>query len=781
MIHVDRSTIPVPKIYLSERTEQKRAELWEDTRDLLENRGQRSPDLETKLSFGMTSRIKVSGSFIPDYAQLLWGSAKDDLFRLFCGKCAYCETPLGENGGDVNLYRPRSGARNADGSVDPLHYYWLAYEWENTLISCPSCSRAKGPRFPVSGSRVRVDSREFADLQTEHALLLDPCQDTPPNHLTCDITGLLKALDARGQTTIELLNLNRRELVEARQAVWNATAQHVTQAVFEEGRNLGAVLSRIRETLQDRTQPYLLAHASAAWHVLEETGPLPWTLLEEARQILRHTLPANWGPPVPTFGSDSGPASPAPALPHAPAPAPETPLTIQAPGTNEPPVASKADYSIEVDDEQAKAEYFRTAKRIEHFTIRNFKAIEEISLPFPNPEAGRESWLMLLGENGCGKSSILQALALALMGQDHANSLGLDARRFVRRHPDVTEGQVVVNVSGVGEVTLHFSLDSPDFRVTPADPKVLLLGYGATRLLPKAARRQSSEQRAIRILNLFDPTAPLADIETWLLDRSRVSDERLVAIAFDLSRLLMLPADLRVCRDDDQIDLEYDGGRRALRDMSDGFQSIVALVGDIAMGVEGWWSSLREAEGIVLLDEIEVHLHPTWKISIVERLRETCPMLNFIVTTHDPLCLKGLRPEEVVVLRRDQETGVDVVTEIPRIDHLRSDELLSSFLFGLPSTRGQGTSVAIARYAALLGKEARSNAEEQDLVTLRASLSEELSDAVTPMQRVIQERVLASISPETLGNMEPATASPERLEILRQMSNLMGAGSKEPQ
>jgi hypothetical protein len=284
-----------------------------------------------------------------------------------------------------------------------------------------------------------------------------------------------------------------------------------------------------------------------------------------------------------------------------------------------------------------------------------------------------------------------------------------------------------VEVSGVGTIRMEFRRDSERFFIDPPDPKVLLLGYGATRLLPKAVGRASSDQRAIRILNLFDPTAPLADVESWLLNPEMVSDEQLERFGDDLARLLMLEDDTRIHRDNGHVELEYKGSRKVLRDMSDGFQSIIALAGDISIGVRDWWDGLREAEGIVLLDEIEVHLHPTWKISIVERLRETCPMLSFVVTTHDPLCLKGLRPEEIIVLRRSPENEVEVVTDIPRIDHLRSDQLLSSFLFNLRSTRGSGTAVAIARYSTLLGKEGRNPGEEAELQRLRESLQQELS------------------------------------------------------
>lgn len=795
MIHVDRAAVPTPEVYASERTEAERNRLRELIRDYWKHgASEREGFIGKALQYAASGRLQGLSVLGGDFTHDLWKEAMEVLLDLFHSKCSKCETRLDAETGSVTFHRPRGNTRALDGSVSPLHYFWLAYEWDNTFLSCRHCARAKGHRFPLAGSRVSIGETDPVKLAEEAPLLLNPCVDSPQLHLNLNPEGLLLPRDKRGEVTIEVLNLNRRELVAARHEAWGQTSEAVRGALMEEHSRPGSLLRCLHEVL-DASRPYLLAHSCAALAVLAEEDP-NHLLGERIRYLLRHALPPLMAsPPVPR-------PVPAPEdLTHTLGPPPPSPPAAQAaakpktgfldgllhwvfggaktdakpePGFEHPSSSTlepetKQSYSIEATDQESAKAYYRTAKRIEHFTIRNFKAIEEIDLPFPAPDTDRESWLMLLGENGCGKSSILQALALTLMGQEHANQLGLDARRFVRRHPGVNSGEVVVDVSGVGPIRLEFSLDSPQFRVNPPDPTVLLLGYGATRLLPKAARRESSERRSVRILNLFDPTAPLADTEAWLLDRAQVSGERLDIFASDLSRLLMLPEDARICRASGQIEIEYRGRSKALRDMSDGFQSIVALAGDIAIGVQDWWGTLREAEGIVLLDEIEVHLHPTWKISIVERLRQTCPMLSFVVTTHDPLCLKGLSPEEIVVLRQTPERQVEIVTDIPRIDHLRSDELLASFLFGLPSTRGSGTAVAIARYSSLLGKEMRSASEEEELHRLRQTLHGELSSAITPMQRQIEEKVLASISANSL-NVED---SPERLEVLRQLHALL--------
>ena len=788
MIQVDRAAVPVPEEYLSERTRQERERVIAELREIAseEDRASGTGFFSKVRQTAASGRIRGRGLFLGDYVHLLWAAAQPALMELFHGKCAYCESSGEHARLEVDLFRPRENARDADGSSSPLHYSWLGYDWENTVLACNFCQRAKGSRFPVFGKRLALGAEVGEGPDAEYPMLLNPCLDAPLQHLWLQEDGRLLPRDEAGRATIEVLNLNRYDLAEARASGWRSATGVVRNCLRDGGVARHELVAGLREELDPR-QPFLLARSVAAFLTLSREAP---DLLNdpELSHLLRHGTPPllseipGMSGSAPVEPQDSGTeirlAAPAPAA-NPPSADPIVLAMAQVESGKrvwEEERTRQQGYSIEADSAASKAAYFTSAKRIEHFTIRNFKAIEDISLPFPAPDANSESWLMLLGENGCGKSSILQALALALMGEEHANRLGLDARRFVRRDSGVHGGEVIVDVSGVGQIRMEFTKDSPQFRIHPPDPKVLLLGYGATRLLPRAAGRASSDQVAIRILNLFDPTAPLADTEAWLLDTERVNDEQLERFGEDLTRLLMLPEDARIYRDTGQIECEYKGSRKVLRDMSDGFQSIIALAGDISIGVQDWWGGLRDAEGIVLLDEIEVHLHPTWKISIVERLRQTCPMLSFVVSTHDPLCLKGLRPDEIVVLRRTPENEVEIVTDIPRIDHLRSDQLLSSFLFNLESTRGSGTGVAIARYATLLGKQERSASEEEELAQLRQSMRAELSSTMTPMQRHIEERVLATMSPEAIETDD----SPERLEILRQLYDVLGTTEREP-
>jgi uncharacterized protein (TIGR02646 family) len=721
MIHVDRSQVPEPAILSSPRA-----------KEALE---------QAFVTAGKGEEVEAQPR--------IYGSAevRDALALLFLGKCAFCDGPVDVVASPIiDHFRPKRGAMALDGTRHELHYFWLAYDWNNILAVCPQCNRMKATRFPIAGERAEMGAMG-TDLDAEQPLLLDPCADNPEEHLVYLDNGEVVSLTERGRVSTEVLGLNRTELTEKRASALREVDILLRSLEGAEGRERDELASLLEEQVRPEI-PYAAIRRQAV---------LRWL---EGHRKLAAAMPAlDWTAELRS---------------KAPRPASKQQVR-EARKSFETYQVRQQSYSVEGSSRGHAEAYFSGAKRIERIEIRNFKAIEELDLVFPPPPPEREAWMMLLGENATGKSSVLQAVALALMGERHANRLGLDAARFVRFEAGKAEkGSVRVHVTNVGPIELSFSRQSSHFRVNPPEPKVLLHGYGATRLLPRAARRKSSDAKHIRIKNLFDPTHPLQDAEAWLSDPRKVSDERFRDIAAALVKLLMLPESTRMFRSDGRVEVEVHGYRSDLKDLSDGYQSIVALVVDIAIGTARW-PKLAEAEGLVLLDEIEVHLHPLWKLSIVERLRTACPHLGFLVTTHDPLCLKGLGAGEIVVLRRDDNHRIYSEADIPPIDHLRADQLLTSFLFNLPSTRSSAMGPMVARYSMLLGREARTPAEQKEFDELQAKLTRQLSSAMTPDQVQVEAAVTATLLragdvPVEQGELRPDVA----LEVRRQLAEILG-------
>ena len=143
---------------------------------------------------------------------------KDVLVAMHCSKCCYCEKKYTTRAYlHVEHFRPKSGFRQARNQTkDELPgYYWLAYRWENLLLSCHDCnSRHKRTFFPLSNSKKRARSHHD-DIAEEHPVLVNPAEEDPRRHIRFD-GDLPTGTSRRGLATIARLGLRRENLREDR-------------------------------------------------------------------------------------------------------------------------------------------------------------------------------------------------------------------------------------------------------------------------------------------------------------------------------------------------------------------------------------------------------------------------------------------------------------------------------------------------------------------------------------------------------------------------------------
>ena len=156
-----------------------------------------------------------------EYKQALWSEIKQFLFFISHKKCGYCEANVWiVSSGHVEHYRPRRKVEE-----DPSHpgYYWLAYDVDNYIPCCENCNSARGKRnhFPlIAGSPRAIDCSGISD---ERTLLLNPFKIDPSLHLVCfgpdiaDKFGQIEGLTPEGKESVKVYNLNRGDLVKARQ------------------------------------------------------------------------------------------------------------------------------------------------------------------------------------------------------------------------------------------------------------------------------------------------------------------------------------------------------------------------------------------------------------------------------------------------------------------------------------------------------------------------------------------------------------------------------------
>ena len=196
MIYIDRISVKKPPILESEQV----VEEFEKMRIFHLEESEKSKYKRYSFNSRLYTHIEV----------------RESLMKLFHSKCAYCESQISVvDNGDIEIFRPKGGSMSLDGSYDPYHYWWLAYEWDNLYIVCSTCNRRyKRNYFPVKDN---IRAPVLGDLSLEIPLLLDPCKETDffEEQIGFENWEAI-ALTEKGEITIKTIGLNRDELKAAR-------------------------------------------------------------------------------------------------------------------------------------------------------------------------------------------------------------------------------------------------------------------------------------------------------------------------------------------------------------------------------------------------------------------------------------------------------------------------------------------------------------------------------------------------------------------------------------
>jgi len=319
---------------------------------------------------------------------------------------------------------------------------------------------------------------------------------------------------------------------------------------------------------------------------------------------------------------------------------------------------------------------------VEKISITNFKNIEQLTLDLTKDSSLSGKWSCIAGINGAGKSAILQAICIVLLGEKNAAELGSTRlARMIRRTPDgplpaakielwvrrnkesVVRIAIPLNKEGIDEFTLRSETDYSNMRQVWEEMKsTLLVSYGAARNLTQEEEKkhESQAKQVRRQMTLFDPLTRIADVEVVVKGGS--GNEKKRRTLQRLLEKLLDKEELRVWSEGDRLTFGRTGTRVEAMELPDGFRSTVAWLADLC---SAWHDNAPEGferetdperiSGIVLLDEIDLHLHPSMARSIVPRLRESLPLVQFIVTTHSPLVLGSFDRNELIVLEGDEQ------------------------------------------------------------------------------------------------------------------------------
>lgn len=331
-----------------------------------------------------------------------------------------------------------------------------------------------------------------------------------------------------------------------------------------------------------------------------------------------------------------------------------------------------------------------TAFRIERIRLANFRCFESLEIAL-DPQV-----TVIFAENGGGKSSLLTALgmALTLLQPKHRGDLSLDGPRDARRIPSETAywdqapscgyscTATIAGREGLtwsADVSSKARKDRHDVsRVVEAlelargegESWPLVAWFGTARFAAKtgrASKAQTFVDRADGYVGALDPASSDAALLDWLraearddLSRPRRGEvERHFDVAVYDAMMRAVPELREVWFDHARSEpcMRFRSGRISTwSDLSDGYHVVFGVVGDIARralllnGMHGV-AAVLDIEGVAMIDEVDLHLHPRWQRRVLEGLRAAFRNLQFIVTTHSPQVLSSVRNAQVRRLR----------------------------------------------------------------------------------------------------------------------------------
>ena len=409
---------------------------------------------------------------------------------------------------------------------------------------------------------------------------------------------------------------------------------------------------------------------------------------------------------------------------------------------------------------------------LQRLTIENVRAIEHLDLSFHHAPDDPESevsdrdpalkeaqasvetrqWTWLLGQNGCGKSTVLRSVALLLAGSDAVSELIGDVDSWVRRGQKrarllgdlVTakgeERHIEMEIrrgDGVRDVYARNTetLDLLDAAIEHADRNYFTVGYGGSRRVagshetsqgPSASPYRSL--RAQSVATLFSTAAVLNSLEAWAMDLDYRQKGSRETIRQALRGLLPGVEFYTIDKKKRQLIFDTPDGRIPFDQLSDGYQNAASWAGDLLFRLTEAFPQHKDpftARGLVLVDEIDLHLHPVWKRQLVDFLSEKLPNMQIVATTHSAVTVHQAGPGELFTLRRDTPEAPPTLHAYPGDPStLLLHQLLMSPAFGLTTMDSRPVEALKEEYRALKSQKRRTKAHQEELEELRERLAD---------------------------------------------------------
>jgi hypothetical protein len=432
-------------------------------------------------------------------------------------------------------------------------------------------------------------------------------------------------------------------------------------------------------------------------------------------------------------------------------------------------------------NEIAGKEDLRQPAKLRRLLLKNIGPFAELDIEL------RPNWNLLLGDNGVGKSTILRSIALAICGRDAQTYAGRIVRSGQSKAQitlETTSGRSYV--TEIFETSSGFEVESLPRRSLDTEGW-LVLGFPPIR---SATWRKSSGPQGEQSLNrprvedllpllTSEPDPRLDDVKQWIINldywkskggsgRSLAYCERIQWKLFEVIK--KLTGGLKI--DFERIDpktwevlVTTDDGVVPLDAVSQGTASVIGWSGVLVQrlfNIYGDADNPMQQNAIVVLDEIDAHMHPLWQQSLVRDLTDLFPNVQFIATTHSPLVTLTSEPGTTLLVQRTGPNHNQIVVQRSELDvrRWRADQVLTT-LFGLRSSNPM-LYAWMNEYTDLLARDSLDKKEEHRMNYLAGML--EIAPP-EPFER--EEARLAYQSIKKALDEQLATIPEEKLEEIR--------------
>ncbi|MBS3029522.1 MAG: AAA family ATPase [Dolichospermum sp. DET50] len=359
--------------------------------------------------------------------------------------------------------------------------------------------------------------------------------------------------------------------------------------------------------------------------------------------------------------------------------------------------------------------------RIKQLKMQSFRGIGDLTIDFDEKEP-----TVFIGINGVGKSSILDCLAILLArfssaiqystgsvksfreedikndkNETHNEIISdFESQSFTWSLTKVKKGRIKdtnTNLSEINKIVenIRHQLSLSEKYNLPA-----LIHYSTNRAvldIPIRIKKEHDFQQIATYENSL--TATFSDFriffewfrkqedlenELRLENNPDYRDKQLEAVRQAISSLIPNFTKLRVRRSPLRMTLQKDGEELIINQLSDGEKCLLAMVGDLARRLAianpGLENPLH-GFGVVLIDEIELHLHPKWQREIIPALTRTFPKCQFIVTTHSPQVISQVKPQGIYIL---EKTDTGIIAKRPESSYGRDSNQILEDLMDVP-------------------------------------------------------------------------------------------------